>query len=58
MLNPVGFSQTVSPCSSLLLRVDVCRGRSEAHLRTRTGLQLLEVLHRCRLIRKQVEARH
>jgi hypothetical protein len=31
--------------------------RSEADLRTRTSLQLLEVLYRCRLIRKQVEAR-
>ena len=41
----------------LLLRVDVCRGCSEADLRTRASLQLLEVLHRRRLIRKQVEAR-
>ena len=43
--------------SFLLLRVDVCRGCSEADLRTRAGLQLLEVLQRRRLIRKQVEAR-
>jgi len=37
--------------------VDVCRGRSHADLRTRASLQLLEVFHRRRLIRKQVEAR-
>ena len=35
----------------------VWRGGSEADLRTRAGLQLLQVLHRRWLIRKQVEAR-
>jgi hypothetical protein len=44
-------------CSSLLLRVDVGRGRSHADLHTCAGLQLLEVLHRHRLIWTQVEAR-
>lgn len=43
--------------SSLLLWVDVGRGRSHADLRTCAGLQLLEVLHRRRLIRTHVEAR-
>ena len=35
----------------------ICCGRSHADLLTRASLQLLEVLHRRRLIRKQVEAR-
>src|SRR6266571_8359466 len=50
-------ARTVFACSSLLLGVDVDRRRREANLRTRASLQLLEVLHRRRLIRKQVEAR-
>jgi len=37
--------------------VESSRRRREADLRTRASLQLLEVLHRRRLIRKQVEAR-
>ena len=51
------FTQCVSACSSLLLGADICCRRSQADLPTRAGLQLLEVLHRRRLIRKQVEAR-
>ena len=50
-------ARTVFACSSLLLGVDIYRRRREADLRTRASLQLLEVLHRRRLIRKQVEAR-
>lgn len=50
-------SQAVSVCSSVLLRVDVGRRRSQAALRTCAGLQLLEVLHRRRLIRQHGEAR-
>ena len=41
----------------MLFRVDISRGHAHADLRARAGLQLLEVLHRRRLIRKQVEAR-
>ena len=50
-------SRTVLACSSLLLGVDISRRCREADLRTRASLQLLEVRHRRRLIRKQVEAR-
>src|SRR5712691_4907350 len=53
----IRFSPAVSVYSSLLFRVDGYRGHSHADLRTRTGLQLLQVLHRRRLIRKHVEAR-
>ena len=48
----IRFSQAVSVCSSLLLRVEVGRGRSHADLCPGAGLQLLEVLHRRRLLRK------
>ena len=43
--------------ASLLLGMDICGGHAHADLPTCAGLQLLEVLQRRRLIRKQVEPR-